>query len=63
MNHFTLEHITNIPPNAGRAVGICNFRDRIIVACERGLYELNYDYLRDYYRLTPLHIDFSKVPV
>lgn len=63
MSNFTFEYLTSIPPGAGRAVGICNFRDRIIVACERGLYELQYDYVRDDYRLAPLHIDFSKVPL
>ena len=37
-----------IPPKAGKIVSMCQFRDRILVACEYGLYELQEDGLHSY---------------
>jgi hypothetical protein len=45
--------VTDVHPQFGRVVGLCDFRGRIIVACERAVLELEYNYITDEYRLTP----------
>lgn len=37
-----------LPASYGKIVGLCQYRDRVIVACEHGLYELVDDGFQDY---------------
>lgn len=38
----------SIPPRAGKIVSMCQYQDRVLVACEYGIYELVDDGYKGY---------------
>jgi hypothetical protein len=39
--------VGHLPWTAGRIVGICQFRDHALLACENRVYRLTYDFMMD----------------
>lgn len=48
----TMRFVAEIPPTAGRTLGMCNFRGRVLIATEfGGVLEVQHDFHCDSYRL------------
>lgn len=54
MDDITIQWLCNVPSSAGRVMGCCAYRDRIILACENGVYELRIDEIRCNARMAPV---------
>ena len=55
-----IRFIANLPTEAGACVGICQYQDRIIIACEYWIYEMALDSSVDDYRIRPIEPDIDK---
>ncbi len=57
-SQVTMRFVAEIPPQAGRVLGMVMFRDRVLLATELGgVLEVVHDLLCDTYRLMPIALE------